>query len=61
MAPKHITQFMPFVNEGVYDDLSFTPVNHGFVAQAGDLSATKPSFHKGQLQAKSPYQSRLGI
>lgn len=52
MAPQHVKQFKALVKEGYYDGLDFYRVVEGFVAQAGDVSETRTSEHKQNLQAE---------
>ena len=40
LAPEHVNNFVFLVNEGFYDGLSFHRVVPGFVAQAGDPTAS---------------------
>ncbi|GAA0362734.1 peptidylprolyl isomerase [Bowmanella denitrificans] len=52
MAPEHVRQFKRLVREGYYDGLDFYRVVDGFVAQGGDVSETRLSEHKQNLQAE---------
>ncbi|MCY3840730.1 MAG: peptidylprolyl isomerase, partial [Gammaproteobacteria bacterium] len=40
LAPEHVNNFVFLAQEGFYDDLTFHRVVPGFVAQAGDPTAT---------------------
>ena len=40
LAPEHVNNFVFLAREGFYDDLTFHRVVPGFVAQAGDPTAT---------------------